>query len=441
MTDASESEDVFTKLSRIASAAGRNPEGTFPSLNHLLCPELLREAWRRVRKDGAPGVDGRTFEEYGAVFESRIPDLLDAVKSGRYRAPPVRRVYVPKGTGDEMRPIGIPTIEDKLLQRAVVMILEAIFEQDFHSGSFGFRPGRSAHQALDAVLASTRSMNGGWVVEVDIRKFFDTVDHRHLLEFVRRRVRDGVLLRLIGKWLNAGVMEGGAVSYPVRGTPQGGVISPLLANVYLHDVLDTWWEKDVRPRLRGRADLVRYADDFVLLFEFEGDARRVLDVLPKRFGKYGLTLHPDKTRLVRFERPRTGTPEPGSFDLLGFTLRWERSRHGTWFVRTRTAKSRFRRSLMRIKTWCRMNRHQPVRDQQRALTRALLGHYAYFGVSGNMQALRAFVEQVRRTWFKWLRRRGRRRPLAWDRFTAILRRFPLPRARVVHSRYGPAANA
>jgi group II intron reverse transcriptase/maturase len=429
------------KLQRIADMARQRPQMTFTSLNQLLCPELLREAFQRLRKDGAAGVDGRTWREYAGVLEERIPVLLGQAKSGRYRAPPVRRVHIPKGTGSEKRPIGIPTIEDKLLQKAVAMILGAIYEQDFHPGSWGFRPGRSAHQALESLRSAAMGMGGGWVLEVDIAKFFDTVDHEHLRAFVRQRVRDGVILRLIGKWLKAGVLEAGSVSYPGEGTPQGGVISPLLANLYLHEVLDRWWEDTVVPRLRGRGHLIRYADDFVLAFEHEADARRVEAVLPKRFGKFGLTLHRDKTRLVRFERPGGGRPPPGQFDLLGFTLFWGRSRRGRWLVQYRTAKSRFRRGLARIKTWCRSNRHLSLREQQQALTRKLRGHYAYYGITFNLEALIAFRFQVIRIWRKWLARRSQRAYLSWVKFRALLERFPLPPARIVHSFQRAAAKA
>lgn len=442
MTDTRGSEAMSTKLQRIAEAARASPEGRFTSLNHLLDADLLRAAFQRLRKDSAPGVDERTWREYEAGLEARLPVLLDEAKSGRYRAPPVRRVHIPKGTGPETRPIGIPTIEDKLLQRAVATILEAVYEQDFHPHSYGFRPGRSAHQALARVREVLMSTAGGWVLEVDVRKFFDTVDHAHLREMLRRRVQDGVILRLVGKWLNAGVWEAGRVSRSDRGTPQGGVISPLLANVYLHEVLDTWWEGEVKPRLRGRAELVRYADDFVLLFEREDDARRVQEVLPKRFAKYGLAVHPEKTRLVPFRRPQRGDPPPGSFDLLGFTHRWAKSRRGYWVIMRCTAKDRFRRGLQRIAAWCRLNRHAPIPVQHRALSTRLQGHYAYFGITGNGPQLAGFRWAVSTIWAKWLMRRSQRgRRKGWEWFAGVLRRHPLPPARVVHSIYRTAAKA
>jgi RNA-directed DNA polymerase len=285
---------------------------------------------------------------------------------------------------------------------------------------------------------------GGWVVEVDIRKFFDTLDHRHLREFVGRRVRDGVLLRLIGKWLNAGVMEDGAVSYPDSGSPQGGVISPLLSNVYLHYVLDDGFEREVKPRLRGRAHLIRYADDFVIGFTDEADARRVMEVLPKRFGRYGLAVHPDKTRLVPFRQPparqrddddRGGGPGPGSFDFLGFTHIWARSQRGNWVVRQRTAASRLRRAVRSTAQWCRSNRHLPVAEQQRVLSQKVRGHFAYYGITGNSTALSRFRTAVECCWRKWLSRRNRERGTTWDTFKRLLGRYPLPAVRVVHSIY------
>jgi RNA-directed DNA polymerase len=345
----------------------------------------------------------------------------------------VRRVHIPKGDGKESRPIGIPTFEDKVLQRAVTMVLEAIYEQDFLNCSYGFRPRRSAHQALGELWRNATKMAGGWIVEVDIRKYFDTIDHGRLREILSRRVRDGVLLRLIGKWLKAGVMEDGSVSYPDAGSPQGGVVSPMLANIYLHEVLDVWFEQEVKPRLRRRAYLVRYADDAVMLFEEEQDAERVMEVLPKRFGKYGLALHPDKTRLVAFKRPDRASPsgnggpgKPGTFDLLGFTHHWARALNGKWVIRRRTAKGRFRRGLKAIAEWCRKHRHDPVETQRRALGQKLRGHYRYYGLIGNADALWSFLDRTVGAWRKWLNRRSQKAHMTWARMQRLLEHYKLP---------------
>src|SRR5262245_55740125 len=326
---------VSRKLQRRAELARQAPQMAFTSLSHHIDVEFLREAYRRTRKDGALGVDDMSAAEYASNLDANLQSLLDRFKSGTYRAPPVRRVHIPKGDGNT-RPIGIPSYEDKILQRAVHMVLEAVYEQDFLPCSYGFRPGRSAHQALEALWTGLTAMAGGWVLEIDIQGFFDTLDHAHLRSFLDRRVRDGVVRRTIGKWLNAGVLEAGELYHPEEGTPQGGVISPLLANVYLHEVLDVWFEAEVKPRLDGRALLIRYADDAVLVFSSERDARRVYEVIGKRFAKYGLTLHPDKTRLVPFQKPQPpthGGTRPKTFDLLGFTHHWGKSRRGDLVVK------------------------------------------------------------------------------------------------------------
>ncbi len=404
------------------------------TLAHHIDVDWLREAYRRTRKDGARGVDGQSAEQYAQHLEDNLGSLLDRVKAGTYRAPPVRRVHIPKGDGSQTRPIGIPTFEDKVLQRAVAMLLEAVYEQEFHDFSYGFRPRRSAHDACEALQNATVKMAGGWVLEVDIKKFFDTLDHAHLRTILGQRVRDGAILRLIGKWLNAGVMEGLELSHPDAGTPQGGVISPLLANIYLHEVLDEWFVRDVQPRLEGRSVLVRYADDFVFVFARKDDAERVLAVLPKRFGRYGLTLHPGKTRLVPFRRPDRGGDDdgPGTFDLLGFTHHWGLSRNGKWVVKKRTAKDRFSRTLRRIAEWCRAHRHDDVEAQHRALAWKLRGHYAYYGVTGNNRALSRLWYEVTRLWRKWLCRRSQKGFVTWERMLRLLERFPLPPPRIVH---------
>jgi group II intron reverse transcriptase/maturase len=424
---------ISTKLERIAKLAREAPDLAFTTLAHLIDIDWLREAYRRTRKDGAPGVDGQSAEQYEANLEQNLQSLLDRAKSGTYRAPPVRRVHIPKGDGKESRPIGIPTFEDKVLQRAVTMVLEAIYEQDFLDCSYGFRPRRSAHQALGELWREATKMAGGWIVEIDIQKYFDTIDHGKLREILSRRVRDGVLLRLIGKWLNAGVMEDGSVSYPETGSPQGGVISPMLANIFLHEVLDVWFEREVKPRLSGRAYLVRYADDAVMLFEREQDAGRVMEVLPKRFGKYGLTLHPDKTRLLAFKRPDRVVPpdnggpgKPATFDLLGFTHHWARARNGKWVIRRRTAKGRFRRGLKAIAEWCREHRHDSVEAQRRALDQKLRGHYGYYGLIGNADALWRFLDRTVGIWRKWLDRRSHKAHMTWERMERLLEHYKLP---------------
>jgi RNA-directed DNA polymerase len=433
---------VFTKQQRIAELARRSPQMGFTSLAYLMDIDWLEAAFYRTRKDGAPGVDGQTWFDYERDLEANLQSLLDRAKSGTYRAPPVRRVYIPKGgSTTESRPIGIPTLEDKVLQRAVVMLLEPIYEQDFDAGSYGFRPGRSAHDALEDLWKRTMDSGGGWILEVDIRKFFDTLDHAHLRKLLQLRVRDGVLKRLIGKWLKAGVLESGSVSYPDAGSPQGGVISPLAANVYLHYVLDVWFRQEVQPRLKGKAHLIRYADDFVILFTHEADARRVMEVLPKRFGEYGLTLHPDKTRLIPFRRPprkAAGGEEdrddrPGTFDLLGFTHYWGRTRHGGWAVMRKTASKRLSRAVQSIAQWCRDHRHHPVCQQHATLSQKVRGHYAYYGITCNMRMLQEFLYAVHRAWRKWLDRRNRLREMTWDRFNRLLRRYGLPPPRIVHS--------
>jgi len=409
------------------------------TLAHHIDVDWLREAYRRTRKDGARGVDGQSAKQYAEQLEENLRGLLDRAKNGTYRAPPVRRVHIPKGDGSETRPIGIPTFEDKVLQRAVVMLLEAIYEEEFHDFSYGFRPRRSAHDACEALQNATGKMAGGWVLEVDIRKFFDTMDHQHLREILGQRVRDGAILRLIGKWLNAGVLEGLELSHPESGTPQGGVISPLLANIYLHVVLDEWFVHEVRPRLQGRAVLVRYADDLVFVFAQKVDAERVLEVLPKRFGRYGLALHPDKTRLVAFRRPdRDGGDddgEPRTFDLLGFTHYWGLSRKGYWVVKKQTAKDRFSRTLRRIAEWCRRHRHVDVEVQHRVLTQKLRGHYAYYGVTSNNRALARMWYETTKVWRKWLSRRSQKGRVNWGKMLRLLERFPLPPPRIMH-RYG-----
>jgi group II intron reverse transcriptase/maturase len=427
--------NLLTKRQWIVELARRKPGTVLFSLQHVIDFEWMREAYIRTRKDGATGIDGVTAAEYEANLEANLRDLLERIKSGRYKAPPVRRTYIPKADGSQ-RPLGIPTFEDKIAQRAITMVLEAIYEEDFLSCSYGFRPGRSAHQALRQLSGVITVRRQHWVLDVDVRKYFDTIPHSHLRAILDQRVTDGVIRRMIDKWLNAGVLEEGLLHFVTEGTPQGGVISPILSNIFLHHVLDRWFEDMVRPRLRGNATLVRYADDFVMTFETHHDAKRVLEVLGKRLGRFGLTLHPDKTRFIDFRPQRRDGTHPDCkeppFDFLGFTHTWGKSRNGKNVVRQRTAKSRFARALAAVKDWCRDNRHRPMREQCARLCAVLAGHYAYYGITGNSQRLQQYRQQVVKTWRKWLESCTRAKWLTWDRFNAFLNRHPLPQARITH---------
>jgi RNA-directed DNA polymerase len=425
-----------TKLERIAQLAREAPDMSFTSLAHHLDIEMLNEAYNRTRKNGSPGIDGQIATEYGLALEDNLQNLLNRVRSGNYQAPPVRRVHIPKGTGSETRPIGIPTFEDKVLQRAVSMILEAIYEQDFLNCSYGFRPGRSAHQLLEDLRNQLMKMGGGHVIEVDMRKFFDTLDHTHLREILSHRMRDGVLRRLIGKWLNAGVMEDGQVSYPSMGTPQGGVVSPLLANIFLHEVIDEWFDQTVKPRLLGSGHLYRFADDIIIVLSNERDVQRVMKVLAQRLGRFGLKLHPDKTRSLHF----VAAKENSSFSLLGFTHYWAKSRRGYWVVKRKTDNGRFSAAIKRIGKWCRENRAKPIPEQYRMLSAKLRGHYGYYGITGNSAGLSRFRCEAERLWTKWISRRSRKTPKSWEKLQEILRRFPLPKPIPIHSVLRRAAN-
>lgn len=427
--------NVSTKRQWIAELARTKPGTVLFSLHHVIDLEWMREAYALTRKDGASGIDGVTAAEYEANLGASLTDLLGRIKSGRYKAPPVRRSYIPKADGTQ-RPLGIPTFEDKVAQRAIVMVLEAVYEQDFLSCSWGFRPGRSAHGALNVLYSAITRQGQYWVLDVDIRKYFDTIPHRALRAILDQRVTDGVIRRMIDKWLKAGVLEDGLLRLATEGTPQGGVISPMLSNIFLHHVLDAWFENEARPRMAGGCTLVRYADDFVMTFKNHRDAKRVLEVLGKRLGRYGLTLHPDKTRFIDFRPERPGGTHADCkgppFDFLGFTHTWAKSQKGKNVVRQRTAKNRLARALTAINDWCRVNRHRPVPWQHARLSAKLIGHYAYYGITGNMQQLQRFSTQVRRTWRKWLERRTRSKRLTWERFAALLTRHPLPTPRIIH---------
>jgi RNA-directed DNA polymerase len=420
------------ELLKVVERAKKDPEARFNSLAHLITEEALRRSFQRIRKDAAVGVDGITKEQYEQDLEGKLRDLHERLKTGRYRHQPIRRVHIPKAPG-KTRPIGISNIEDKIVQGALRELLEAIYEQDFVPDSYGFRPGRGAHDALRAVDRMAVRERIEWILEADISAFFDSVDRSKLREMLQKRVVDGSLLRLIGKCLHVGVLDGEEFSTPGEGTVQGSIISPLFGNVYLHYVLDLWFEHELRPQLAGHARLIRYADDFVMGFERKEDAERVLEMLTRRMAEFGLTLHPDKTRLLPFLRPskgQKGGKGPATFDFLGFTLFWRRARNGSWTLGMKTRKARFQRALLALRDWCRRHRHEPLKDQHAALVRRLRGHFNYFGVNGNLESLARLIHQAERIWFTALRRRGQRRRLTWKRFNGYLELFPLPRPRI-----------
>ncbi|MBI4179413.1 group II intron reverse transcriptase/maturase [bacterium] len=418
------------KLVRIAEKAKREPNTVFTSLAHLMGTEHLKEAWVRIRKDGATGVDGMTAGVYGEKLEENIQALHERLRKGSYRAPPVRRAKIPKEDGS-FRELGIPTLEDKIVQKAVAMILEAIYEQDFRECSYGFRPGRSAHEALEALRKAILFGKVNWVLDADISRFFDEMDHRKLMEIVRRRVKDGRIVRLIGKWLKAGVMTEAGIQPRERGTPQGGVISPILANIFLHHVLDEWMEDVVYGRMSGECRYIRYADDFLILFQKEDDARRVLAVLPKRLGKFGLRLNEGKTKLIRFgrfakEQESRQNRKPETFDFLGFTHYCGESRHGKFQVMRQTQRKRFQKAVTRVVEWVKSNRCLPRKEQHHHLCMVLRGHYQYYGVTGNLRRIKGSFYRVTRAWCQWLRQRSQRHTLSWERFAEYLKRYPLP---------------
>ena len=430
--------NMLTKHIRIAELAREDRGRKFFSIAHLLTPEALYEAFEGLRKDASVGVDGITYAGYEEEAWENIRKLHERVKRGQYRAQPLRRVYIPKEDGRQ-RPISIPSLEDKILQKAAVDLLNAIYEQDFLGCSYGFRPGRGPQDALDEVGRVICRRPISHVLEADIRGYFDAIVRRLLIELIEKRVSDGQILRLIGKWINVGVIEDGRLLVTETGTGQGQVISPLLANIYLHYVLDEWFEVVVKPRLKGEAYEIRYCDDFILCFQCREDAEKVLDVLTKRFEKYGLTLHPEKTRLLEFGRyaltkaEKSGGRKPETFDFLGFTHICKRSRGGKFTIHVRTMRKRLKRSLQRVTLWCREHRHEPVEEQQRSLNRKLQGHYAYYGRPTNSLRLSEFYQEVRRIWYKWLNRRTRGKPLPWAEYVHLLHRHPLLRPRITRS--------
>lgn len=425
-------------LERVREAAVRDRELRFTNLWFHVCDvERLREAYLALKRDAAPGVDGVTWREYGKLLDENLRDLSDRLKSGAYRAKPVKRVYIPKPDGRQ-RPLGVTALEDKIAQRATVEVLNAVYETDFLGFSYGFRPGRSAHQALDALAVGIQTRSVNWVLDADIRGFFDSIDHECLMGLVERRVADVRVTRHIRKWLNAGVLEKGKREVQEEGTPQGSSLSPLLANIYLHYALDLWANDWRRERARGAVIIVRFADDFLVGFEHREEAERFLAELRERLAEYRLELHPEKTRIVAFGRKaddewRNGSgPKPGTFDFLGFTHACDRTRKGNRFIVLRqTAGNRLGRKLKAMKMWLREHLHDPVPTVGAHLRRVIVGHMQYFGVPRNGPSLRAFIKGLARLWYKSLRRRSQKTRMTWKRMYRLLRvHFPPPR--IVH---------
>lgn len=439
-------DECPTPLSRLTELAKEDSARRFYSIAHFLTPRALYEAFKELRKDASAGIDGVTYQDYQKELGRNLRDLWERVKSGKYRAQPLRRVYIPKEDGKSERPISIPALEDKIAQGATVRLLNAIFEVDFLDCSYGSRPGRSAHQALDELDRVLFRESITQVLELDIKSYFDSIVRKHLVEMIERRVSDGSILRLIGKWINVGFIDDGKLLETEDGVGQGQVISPFLANVYLHHILDRWFEDEVKPRLQGKAFLVRYVDDAVLCFQNVEDAQKVLTVLDKRFSNYGLTLHPGKTRLVKFGRAALEEAErmgkaPDTFDFLGLTHIPERSRRGFYRPGVKTMKKRLKRGLKEVGRWCKSHRHDLVVKQQETLNAKLRGHYQYYGRSSNFRSLWGFYFAVHRIWHKWLSRRSRGAPMPWATFQSLLSRHPLLKPQLTHtwaSRRSPA---
>ncbi len=427
---------VASGLDRVRQVAVRDKEARFTALLHHVTVERLRQAYWAISPKAAPGVDGVTWEAYGQDLEANLRDLHEQVQSGRYRARPSRRAYIPKADGRQ-RPLGIASLEDKVVQRAVVEVLNAVCEADFRGFSYGFRPGRGPHDALDALTAGIYRKKVNWVLDADIRDFFGQLDRDWLRKFLGHRIADKRVLRLVDKWLAAGVIEDGTWTESEKGSPQGASVSPLLANVYLHYVLDLWADWWRKRHARGDMIIVRFADDFIVGFEYREDAEEFLDELRERFAKFGLELHPGKTRLIEFgrfaagRRRARGLGKPETFDFLGFTHICAKSRNGRFWIRRITIAKRMRAKLKEVKDQLRQRMHQPIPEQGRWLASVLRGHMAYYAVPGNRQAVTAFRDQMTRHWLKALRRRSQKTRIDWTRMHRISARW-LPPARVMH---------
>ncbi len=424
-------ERLSTVEMQIAERSRKNAGEALTNLHQFIDRRWLEESFDMLNKKGASGVDRESWYEYNEKRWKRIPELLTAFKSGRYKAPAIRRVYIPKGDG-KLRPLGLPTVEDKLLQTAVNRVLTPVYEQVFYESSYGFRPGKSQHQALEKLFHEVSFKGKRYIIDADMKNYFGSINHQCLREFLDRRIKDGVIRKMIDKWLKAGILEEGQMSYPKEGTPQGGSVSPLLSNIYLHYVLDEWFIEQIQPLLKGESFLIRFADDFLLGFTRKEDAKRVMEVLPKRLGKYGLTLHPEKTRLIELDGKEGGKASP--FDFLGFTHYMGESRKGKSILKRKTSSKKFRASLKRMNEWLRNNRHQRVRELIKSVNQKLRGHYEYYGITFNERMIRVYYEKVKRLLQYWLNRRGGRKGANWEQCARLITEWiPLLRPKIYHS--------
>jgi RNA-directed DNA polymerase len=420
-----------TKLGQIAEKAKTSPQLVFTSIAHHIDRGFLERSFRKLRRWAATGIDNISYCEYEPGLSKNIYELHQRLRSGKYEAPKIRRAWIPKGEGQGKRPLGISTTEDKIVQRAMSDLLSAIYENDFSIYSYGFRKGKSPHQALTHLRNRCMQYPFRWIIDADIKSCFDSFDHRYIMQILKKRVNDGSILKLISQWMKAGVIDGKQLFKPESGVPQGNIISPLLSNVYLHEVLDKWLE-ETRPMLKGEMFFIRFADDFIIGFEYKEDAQRVYQTLPKRFKKYGLTIHPEKTRLLNFAPTNRGNTRT-TFDFLGFTHYWAKSKRGNWIVKRRTKKAKVNRVFKAIYEYCRDNRHQPVKVQWTELCMMIRGYYAYFAIRGNYKFLDNVYHNACMYWYKWLNRRSQYNSYTLAGFKDLLIVFPLPYPKIIHN--------
>ena len=420
---------MATKLEQIAKLAEKEPKMTFTSLAHLMDQDFLTRSFRKLRQWAAVGIDNRSYHDYERDLAANIQNLHERLRNGNYRAPNIRRAWISKGQGKGKRPLGISTIEDKIVQRAVNDLLSTIYETDFHRNSYGFQKGKSAHQAIAYIRERCMRYPFRWIIDADIKSCFDSFDHKLLVDVLKQRVNDGSILKLIRQWMKAGVIDGDQMFKPETGVSQGNIISPLLCNVYLHEVLDTWLE-EIRPMLEGEMFFVRFADDFVIGFEYREDAEKVYRTLPKRFSKFGLSIHPEKTRLVNFKPVDKG--QGRTFDFLGFTHFWAKSKRGFWVVKRKTRRGKVNQTFRSLYDYCKANRHLRIREQWLDLCTKIRGYYAYFAIPGNFIFLKQIRHRTISYWFKWLNRRSQYNSYTWKSFEKLLKVFPLPYPRIIH---------